>query len=141
MKDDQAGQPIYLLFGFSSKSINSNKKLIDVLSFDDKGNPVFGLPIFYLPSENERGLVPQHRLVLEFKKGIPVSLNYDSNYKMIMFNHLTSEVEDPKRKSTYIPTGRIDGLRKENGQWIYVRDAIPVLQLDDGQAPIDGVMK
>lgn len=141
MQDQNIAGNNYILFGFNTKKVNSNEKLIDVLTFDSVGNVKFGAPIFYLPDDKKRQMALQHRMVLEFKKGVPVNLNYDSERKMIMFSHLVSEIEDPRRKATYIPSGRTDGLKKENGQWIFVPEAIPILQLEDGQAPIDGVMR
>lgn len=133
------GQKAYLLFGFNSNGIASNKKLLDVLSFDAQG-PLFGAPIFRVPDLREQRLVQQTRVIFEYKKEVQVYLNYDDTRKMIIFNRLASEITDPNRKSTYIPTGQMDGLRWENDAYIFVKDAVPVLKLQDGQAPINGVM-
>jgi len=133
------GQKVYLLFGFNSDGANSNKKIIDVLTIDSD-NATLGAPIFAMP--NIQGRMEQvSRVLLEYKKSAQVFLNYDNERKMIVFNRLASEVTDPNRKSTYIPTGQMDGLRFENGMFVFVKDAVPVLKLQDGQAPIDGVMK
>lgn len=139
MAQNIQGEKMYLLFGFNSNGRNSNKKILDIMSLSERG-PVFGAPVFLLPDARSQRLVPQSRMVLEYKKGAQVSLNYDNTKSMIMFNRLMSEINDPNRKSTYIPTGQTDGLRLDNGQYLYVKDAIPVLKLQDGQAPIDGVM-
>lgn len=133
------GQRAYLLFGFNSNGLTSNKKLIDVLTFDSRG-PLFGAPIFMVPDSRGQRLVQQSRLILEYKKDAQIYLNYDESKKMILFNRLASEVTDPNRKNTYIPTGQMDGLRWENDVYMFVKDAIPVLKLQDGQAPINGVM-
>jgi hypothetical protein len=135
----QGGQKAYLLFGFNSNGAASNRKLLDVLTFS-QGKPVFGAPVFMMPDVKTQRLTPQSRVVLEYKKTAQVSLNYDEAKKMIMFNRLMSDINDPNRKNTYAPTGQTDGLRYENGMYIFIRDAIPVLKLQDGQAPIDGVM-
>jgi hypothetical protein len=131
--------PFYLLFGFSSNGMSSNKKILDALSFTPDG-PVFGAPVFFVPDANGQRLVQQSRMILEYKKNVQVSLNYDADKKMIMIDRLVSEINDPRRKNTYIPGGQTDGLRWENGRFVYVRDAIPILKLQDGQAPINGVM-
>jgi hypothetical protein len=134
------GQKAYLLFGFNSDGPGSNKKLIDVLTLDGPA-PMLGAPVFLVPDPKGQNMVRQNRMILEYKKSAQVYLNYDAERKMIVFNRLASEVTDPNRKSTFIPTGQMDGLRFENGMFVYVRDAVPVLKLQDGQAPIDGVMK
>lgn len=139
MAQNIQGEKMYLLFGFNSNGMTSNKKILDIMSITETG-PVFGAQVFLLPDARGQRLVPQSRMILEYKKIAQVSLNYDNAKGMIMFNRLMSEINDPNRKNTYIPTGQTDGLRLENGQYVFVKDAIPVLKLQDGQAPIDGVM-
>lgn len=139
MAQNIQGEKMYLLFGFSSNGTTSNKKILDIMSITPNG-PVFGAPVFLLPDARGQRLVPKSRMILEYKKAAQVSLNYDAAKGMIMFNRLMSEINDPNRKNTYIPTGQTDGLRLENGQYMFVKDAIQVLKLQDGQAPIDGVM-
>jgi hypothetical protein len=134
------GQKVYLLFGFNSDGPSSNKKIVDVLNLEGP-TPVLGAPIFMVPDLKGQRLVQQNRVILEYKKAAQVYLNYDSDKKMIVFSRLASEITDPNRKNTYIPTGQMDGLRFENDMFVFVKDAIPVLKLQDGQAPIDGVMK
>lgn len=133
------GQKAYLLFGFNSNGMTSNKKLLDVLSFDAQG-PLFGAPVFMMPDLRGQRLVQQNRIILEYKKDAQIYLNYDDTKKMILFSRLASEITDPNRKNTYIPTGQMDGLRWENNVYMFVRDAVPVMKLQDGQAPINGVM-
>lgn len=134
------GQKSYLLFGFSTNGMSSNKKILDVLTFGENGLS-FGAPVFLMPETKGQRLITKSRVILEYKKSAQVSLNYDDTKKMIMFNRLASEINDPNRKNTYAPTGQTDGLRFENGQYIFVKDAIQVLKLQDGQAPVDGVMQ
>lgn len=136
---DDAGKKRYFLFGFSSNGLASNKKILDVLTFGPQG-PVLGAPIFMVPDNKGQRLVQQTRMILEYKKSVQASLNYDEGKKMIVFNRLASEINDYRRKNTYIPTGQTDGLRWEQGKMIFVKDAMPVMRLQDGQAPIDGVM-
>lgn len=137
MSQPVQGQNAYLLFGYNTNG-SSNKKLLDVLTFTEQG-PEFGAKIFVMPDSRGQ-MTPRSRVVLEYKKEAEVFLNYDNTKKMIIFNRLASEVSDPNRKSTYIPTGQMDGLRWDKDGYRYVQDAIPVLKLQDGQAPIDGVM-
>jgi hypothetical protein len=140
MDQNVNGQKVYLLFGFNSNGVSSNKKMIDVLNINE-GGINFGAPIFSLPNQVTGRMEKPDRVILEYKKTAQIYLNYDAEKKMIIYNRIASEVTEPNRKGTYIPTGQMDGLRWENGMYQYVKDAIPVLRLQDGQAPIDGVMK
>jgi len=134
------GRKAYMLFGFSSNGMASNKKMIDVLNINEDGISL-GAPIFSLPNQVTGRMERPNRVILEYKKTAQVYLNYDADRKMIIYNRIASEVTEPNRKGTYIPTGQMDGLKWENDMYQYVKDAIPVLRLQDGQAPIDGVMK
>jgi hypothetical protein len=134
------GQKAYILFGFNTNGASSNKKMIDVLTFGEN-DLTLGAPIFFMPDPKGQRLVKQDRVIFEYKKSAQIYLNYDPEKKMIVFNRLASEVTDPNRKSTYIPTGQMDGLRWQGDVYEFVKDAVPVLKLQDGQAPIDGVMK
>lgn len=134
------GEKAYLLFGFNSNGAGSNKKMIDVLTINEDAVSL-GAPIFSLPAQVSGRIGKQNRVIFEYKKTAQIFLNYDADRKMIIYNRIASEVTEPNRKNTYIPTGQMDGLRWENGMYQYVKDAIPVLRLEDGQAPVDGVMK
>lgn len=140
MDQNVNGEKMYLLFGFNSNGLGSNKKMIDVLTINEDGIS-FGAPIFSLPDQVTGRMGKQNRIIFEYKKTAQIFLNYDVDRKMIVYNRIASEVTEPNRKNTYIPTGQMDGLRWENGMFQYVKDAVPILRLQDGQAPIDGVMK
>jgi len=129
------GQPIYTLFGLNAAGRMSNKKILDPLSFTESG-PVFGAPIFGVNSE----LVPGERVkrfILEYKKEVQVSMNWDSERGNIYFDDLVSQVNDPARKYTYVPSGQINGFKWDNGQWNYVRDIVQIVPRKDGEAPIN----
>jgi hypothetical protein len=132
------GKKIYTLFGFNGSSPVSNYKFLDPLTIDEKGI-TFGAPIFTVGSQTQPGK-PVYRFVLEYKKGIQVTMNWDAERQAIVFDYLVSQINDPNRKYTYVPTGQYDGFRWGNGVWNYIRDLIPVTILQDGQAP-DGVEK
>jgi hypothetical protein len=55
---------------------------------------------------------------------------------MIIYDHLISESNEPKRKETYIPDGDYEGFKWQNGQWLHV-DKIFTATLRDGQFPQD----
>lgn len=138
IKDEYQGQTVYLLFGFNSNSNRFNRKFIDVLSI--KNDQVqFGAPMFRAPNQNGTVAV-QNRFIQYYKKNVTTMLNWDSTLSMIVFNRLESEVNAPSRLDTYVPAGAIDGLKKEGPIWNYKPSVLNILQLQDGKAPIDGVM-
>jgi hypothetical protein len=127
------GKKIYTLFGFNNAGEMSNIKVLDPLTIDDNG-PVFGAPIFGYASEN----FPKQRVnrfVLEYKKDVQASLNYDSSKQAIVFDYLTSMINDPYRKYTYVPSGVYDGFRWYNNMWNYAREIFKITILQDGEAP------
>lgn len=131
---DVDGHRYYTLFTLNGASLLSTRKFLDVLELTPDG-PVFGAPIFGIRSENFPSR-KVNRFVLEYKKNVQVSMNWDADMNAIFFDRLTSEVNDPNRKYTFIPSGQYDGFRWSGNQWLLVPDLIPVLQLKDGEAPI-----
>ncbi len=127
------GKNVYTLFGVNRGKIISNKKVLDPLTFTPDG-PVFGAPIFSVPGDNgEMGM--KNRFILEYKKEVQASMNWDDELKMIMFDKLISQVNDPNRKYTYVPSGQYDGFKWVGERWDYVYDLRPALILKDQQAP------
>ena len=110
----------YLLFGFDQNNPRSNRKLVDVLSFDKKGNPVFGAPIFNYPNEKGEEKILT-RFMIEYKKDAEAKLNFDTDYGMIIFDHLVPETPSSKGLYfTYIPDGTYEGFKQKGSKWIYV---------------------
>ena len=133
IEEEVNGQKIYTLFGQNASNPLSNRKFLDPLHFTAEG-PVFGAPLFNVSSE----LHPNRRInrfVLEYKKAAQAGLNFDESQKAIYFDKLESEVGDPNRKYTYIPSGQYDGFRWTGNFWSYVPDLIPLQIRADGQAP------
>ena len=129
------GRKVYNLFGFNGSSPLSNKKLIDPMYFDN-GRITFGAPVFGVASHN----FPRQRInrfILEYKKDVQVSMNWNEERQMIVFDHLVSQVNDPHRKYTYAPSGQYDGLKWDQDTWTYIPDLIPVTILQDGDAPTE----
>ena len=129
------GHRVHTLFGLNSSSTISNKKVLDPLVIDEHG-VTFGAPIFGVVSEN----FPQQRInrfVLEYKKEVQVFMNWDMEKQVIVFDRLVSQMNDPHRKYTFVPSGEYDGFRWANEMWNYLRDLMPVRILQDGQQPAE----
>jgi hypothetical protein len=126
----------YTLLGFDDFSVSSNKKWMDVLTFNDQGEPLFGGPIAYKDSATAKSARLRPRFNIEYKKEAKTFFNYDPELDMIVFDHLISETNEPERRETYIPDGDFEGFKWQNGQWVHV-DKVFNFQLKDGQFPMD----
>jgi len=116
VKKEYKKQTYYLLFGWDANDMFSNKKMIDVLSFNQFGEPVFGSPIFLLEKNPE----PQTRIIIEYKEDAAAVLNYDEKEKMIVVSYMRPE--NPMSEGiyfTYIPDGTYVGFKFKKGYWRY----------------------
>lgn len=127
------GKKYYTLLGFDDFSISSNKKWMEVLSFNAKGEPVFGGPFISFKEDSVRkGVKP--RFNIEYKKEAGTTFNYNPELDMIIFDHLISETDQPEKKDTYIPDGDFEGFKWQNGQWVHVGKIFD-FKLEDGAFP------
>lgn len=108
----------YLLFGYDAFEFFEKRKLLDVLSIDKTGKPVFGAAVFER-SPAKPGPKEQ-RLLLEFSSEASVRLNWDEQYKMILFDHLIPFPSPFGRGMTAVPDGSYDGLKLEKGKWVFI---------------------
>lgn len=124
------GQVIYFLLGVNHNNLTTSVKLLEPMTF--KGDQiVFGGDYF------QNG---KQRMAIEYQKGAQVSLNWDNERGMVIYNVLESEVNQPKRKHTMVPNGEIDGLKWNGSQWSLQKNLVPIMKLKDGQAPLNGVI-
>jgi hypothetical protein len=116
-----AGKSYYTLFGFDPHLTFSNKKWIEVLSFDNEGEPEFGSCVFSFEQDSTQKTV-QHRYSLEYRKEATAFLNYTENEQMILFSHLVSESGDAYKPYTFIPDGEYEGFKWKDGKWVHVEN-------------------
>jgi hypothetical protein len=115
VETDINGKKAYTLLGNDLKGIMSNKKVIDVLSFDDNGKPVFGAAIF---DDNN-----SQRLIFEYNARSVMHMQYNRENEMIIYSILvpmSPEFEDDYR--FYIPDIFCDGLKYKDGKWIRIEN-------------------
>ena len=106
----------YLLIGWDGKGNFSNRKVVDVLSFM-KGKAILGEPVIRF----EKKL--RHRLVFEYAEDVTMFLNFDERLGMVVMDHLAPK--EPYLKGNYQfygPDMSHDGLRFEEGKWLYEPD-------------------
>jgi len=106
----------YTLLGWDGNTNLSQKKLIEGLSFNKKGEPEFG-------SSFEIEKKRTNRVIFEYNKQANMILRYDEKYKMIIFDHLSpSEYEYTGLPQYYGPDFSYDALFFEKGKWNYLSD-------------------
>jgi hypothetical protein len=131
------GKKIYTLLGFDDFTINSNKKWMEILTFNNSGEPVFGGPyISFREDSAKKNQKEFFRFNIQYKKEASTTFNYDPDMDMIVYDQLISESEEPGRKETYIPDGDFEGFKWKNGQWMHVGKVFD-FKLKDGQFPQD----
>jgi hypothetical protein len=107
----------YFLLGADFNDPLSNKKIIEVLHFDKEGKPRFGAPLF-----NKDGQVYQ-RIIFEYAEQAVMTLRYDNDTGMIIFDHLSPS--RPQYKGNYQfygPDFSFDGFRFEKNRWVFQSD-------------------
>ncbi|MFP4621859.1 MAG: hypothetical protein ACLFM7_11160 [Bacteroidales bacterium] len=106
------GKTYYTLLGYDPNDYMTNRKLVDVLSFDEDNQPVFGAEIF----RNQREI--SRRIIFEYAEFASMTLQYSEDKDMIVYDHLSpSKPEYEGQYEFYGPDFSYDGLRFENGVW------------------------
>lgn len=110
----------YTLLGFDEHDENSSRKWIEVMTFDNNQQPLFGGRYFMYPKDPIKPKQPAFRFYIEYKKDAAAKLNYDPEMNMIIFAKLVSESNEPEKKNTLVPYGTIEGFKWQEGKWVYV---------------------
>ena len=128
------GKNYYTLFGIDYNSLRSNKKWIEVLTFNEKNEPVFGGPYFSFEKDSIPK-APAYRYNIEYKKDASTLVNFIPDENKILVDHLISESDEPENKWTLVPDGDYEGFKWENGKWVHI-EKVFTFKLQDGQAPV-----
>ncbi len=135
IKTQYKGKNYYTLFGYDPNSAMTNKKWIEVMTFNQQNEPLFGGKYFSFEEDSvQRPL--QYRFSIEYKKAASTTVNYEKDMKVILFDHLISETNEPQKLFTYVPDGDYEGFKWKNGKWVHV-DKVFTFKLQDGQAPVE----
>jgi len=109
------GKYYYTLLGWKGNNPFTTQKVIDVLYFSgDKA--LFGFPLF------KKDHVYKNRLIFEYPAQAVMSLRYEENKKMIVFDHLSSGKKNQNTSAINGPDGTYDALRFKNGHWEILED-------------------
>jgi hypothetical protein len=132
---EHRGEKFYTLLGYDENNVRSTKKWIDVMWFDDKGMPTFGMNNAFSFAKDSVPKPSVNRFLLEYKKDARARVQYDEEMDMILYDHLISETNEPNKKYTFIPDGDYEGFQWTNGQWLHI-DKVFDFKLKDGEAPV-----
>lgn len=108
----------YILLGWDGNNRITNKKIIDVLFFNEKGVPKFGKEIFVV--ENGR---TKKRIIFEYQAGIFMTLRYEEEKDRIVFDHLSpSHPHLEGQYQFYGPDFTYDAFQFKDKKWRYQKN-------------------
>ena len=132
----------YTLFGFEAADVMTRRKVVEILTFDEKGKPKFGAPLFYFKYDDSTRIKQADtltRFFIEYKYNASTVLNYDPELEMIVFDH----VAPPKQKTegatfTYVPDGTYEGFEWKNNRWNWVEHVFTfaINEMDNPPIPV-----
>ncbi|HEX8516287.1 MAG TPA: hypothetical protein VF868_08825 [Bacteroidia bacterium] len=116
----------YTLLGWDGNDKFSQKKIIDVLTFDNKGLPRFGADIFNFEKKYPK------RVIFEYGANCSMPLKYSSKKDSIIFGHLAPLKPSLEGQYQYYCCDMsFDGFGFKKGKWNYGKDLDAVNEKDD----------
>ena len=132
------GKMQYLMFGYDGYSLFEDRKIIDVLSWNEKGEPVFGADVFQASAESKGHPPVANRVLMEYFVGAKVSSNYEEIHEHVLYDHLIF------KKTPYgdfmVPDGSYEGYAFEEGKWRHVSKMFHHSYGDDNYPTPDPVL-
>ncbi len=126
-------QKVYTLLGYDENSDLTSRKWIDILRFDQQGEPRWGGDFFLV--KNDSIFPPgSKRYLVEYKKEGRAHVNYDEEDSLIVMDHLVSETGEPEKRYTLIPGGDYEAFKWENDHWTFI-DKLYMQNAGDGNEP------
>jgi hypothetical protein len=102
----------YMLLGWNAENIYSDKKVIEVITFDKKDGILLGAPIFDWDGKIKK------RITFLYNGKANMLLNYLPDQNVFSFDHLSAENPDTEGKPwTYMPDGQFNYLSFKKGKW------------------------
>lgn len=119
LKNYAQGKYYYTLLGYDAGDLFCDRKIIDVLWFQD-GYPMFGAPLFKFKNAEGKTDI-KNRIFIDYKFDALASLGYDTSQQMIIYDHTapTDSIELGLTFS-YVPDGTYEGFKFENGFWNWI---------------------
>ena len=121
----------YTLFGYDEFGISSNRKIIDIMHFENS-IPIFGGDFFDFPDSPQLKIA---RYVMEYKKNAGPKLNFDKELNLIVKEKLVSETNEMEKKSTLIGEGEYEGFYWREGKWHFTTKVLEAATEDHVPMP------
>ena len=107
----------YTLLGWDGNDKLTCRKFIDILSFKNDSEPMFGKDVFKMPKKNPK------RVMFEYSSELVMSLKYHEDKKAIVFDHLApKDVYMEGQYQFYGPDFSYDAFKYHKGKWKYEED-------------------
>lgn len=120
----------YTLFGWDGNNLTSNRKVMEILSFNKEGKPRFGAPI--IDMGNGRIL---NRFILEFADDASATLTYNNIEKKVVYDHVAPNGDSLEGfYGNFVPDGTYEGFEWKKGKWKHV-EQIDYEKRKDGDVP------
>ncbi len=134
-------QPVYTLLGFDANGPRSNKKWMDILTFNEEGAPQFGgTKYFKLQADTAKQKYFVARYSVEYKKEAKMRMLYDKEADLIVYDHLISENNEPENLYTYVPDGTYEAFKWKSDHWEHLNELPGGVALGDGNAPVENLL-
>jgi len=116
----------YILLGYDPDNINMNSKVIEVLHFNNEGEPVFGRKII------RAGDKDLNRMIFKYSPLATMMLRFNDDRNRIIFDHLSPSSEQFEGLYKYYgPDFSYDALELKEGKLVLV-EAIDLRKSDEG---------
>lgn len=107
----------YVLLGWKGHNSEISQKVIDVLSFDKTGAPVFGAPIFKMNDKT------QSRIVFRHAATVSMIVRYLPSKQWIVYDHLAAPNGSAEGAyEVYGPDLSYDGLAYKRKKWVLMEN-------------------
>lgn len=108
---------IYTLLGWDGQDLFTNQKIVEILTFANNGEPQFGKNLFNGPFAKYK------RVMLQFSEKSSMTLNYNKQKNMIVFDHLAPVNSQYTGHYEYYGADfSYDALLFVDGKWKYQPD-------------------
>lgn len=116
----------YTLLGWDGNDRITQRKIIETLTYNSSGMPVFGEAIL----ETEKEINPYKKIrvynkrqIFEYKQGVYMTLKWNEKEGILVYDVLgPTDSSNKGIFSDYGPTLAVDGFKWEKGKWKMLRD-------------------
>ncbi len=121
LKNTVGKQSYYTLLGWKGKNVFGVNKVAEVLKIDPDSTLTFGAAIFHKTDSVTKEVKVYNRFILSYKRSASVTLNYDNDQKMIVFDHVKDEASEVlNRPFACIPDGTYEGYKWKKDRWQHI---------------------